>query len=106
MYPLTGSEHGMFSGGSYCSIRCPDVVTMMTLIRVVNTPPKHNECSSPFLLFSVLKSNVLTLSYQSEVDSTRGDGCVNSQILQTLLTSIMTSRPGTVFFVPWMKLVN
>ena len=43
----------MFSGGLCCSMGCPDVLTMMTLIRVVNTPGRtRSECSSPsFILW-------------------------------------------------------
>jgi hypothetical protein len=42
--------------------------------------------------FSLLKPKASTRSFQSESDSTRGDGCVNSQFLHSLLTSIMTSQ--------------
>ena len=73
---------------------------MMTLIRVVKAPPKpRNECSSPCFLLSFPKTKGMTRSLQSVCDSTRGGGLLSSQFLQSLLTCIMSSRPGTVFFV-------
>ncbi len=35
----------MFSGGLYCSMRCPEVLSMMTLIRVARAPARPlNKC--------------------------------------------------------------
>ena len=39
-------------------------------------------------------------------DTTRGGWLTDNQFLHTLLTVMMSSNPGTVFFVPCMKLVN
>ena len=39
-------------------------------------------------------------------DATRGGGLFSSQFLHALLTAIMSSSPGTVFFVASMKLQN
>ena len=100
-------EYGRLLGGLYCTVRCPDVVTMMTLMLVAKAPVRpHNECSFPCFLSFFVKPKVLIWSRQSVSDSTRGDGLLSSQFLQPLLTHMMSSRPGTVFFVAWMKLVN
>ncbi len=94
----------MWTGGLYCSMRCPDVLTMMTLIRVVNAPGRtRSECSSPSFLLWLLKPNGLTLSCHSIIDVTRGGGCVINQFLYTLLTRRISPSLGNVLFVARMN---
>jgi hypothetical protein len=88
-------------------MRCPNVLIMMTWIRVVNTPGRpHNECSSPCFLISLLTPNAFCWSSHFEHDSTRGVGCVNSQFLTSLLSTMILDWDIQVYITKGQTCVN
>jgi len=84
------------------------VLTTMRFIRVEKQAARaRSECWLPcFRFVGSARANFLHLSIHSVIDSTKGGGCVYSQFLAALLTSMIFSRFGTVSSDACMKLEN
>ena len=97
----------MLSGGQYAWVWCPDVLTVMRLIRVVKQAAKaHRECSFPCFRNSVAKPNAITLCCHSVTVSTEESWCANSQFRTALRTWMISSCSGTFSSDACMKLAN
>ncbi len=97
----------MLSGGQYSWMWCPDVLTVMRLIRVVKqVTMTYRECSFPCFRNSVEKPNAITRSRHSDTVSIKESWCANSQVRTALRTCMICSSSGTFSSDTCMKLAN